>query len=77
MAHDRLPGERLPLTHEFLSLMLAVRRAGVTEAVQDLERKRLIETSRGEIVLLNRKGLERIARHFYGVPEAEYRHLLG
>jgi CRP-like cAMP-binding protein len=77
MAHDRVPGDRLALTHEFLSLMLAVRRAGVTEAVQDLERKGLIETSRAEIVLLDRKGLERIAGHFYGVPEAEYRRLLG
>jgi len=77
MAHDRVPGDRLALTHEFLSLMLAVRRAGVTEAVQDLERKRLIETSRAEIVLLDRKGLERIAGNFYGVPEAEYRRLLG
>ncbi len=61
MAHDRVPGNRLALTHEFLSLMLAVRRAGVTEAVHDLERKELIEASRGEIVVHNRKGLEKVA----------------
>lgn len=77
MAHDRVPGDRLALTHEFLSLMLAVRRAGVTEAVQELERKGLIETSRAQIVILDRKGLERSAGHFYGASEAEYRRLLG
>jgi CRP-like cAMP-binding protein len=76
MAHDRVPGDRLPLTHEFLALMLAVRRAGVTEAVHDLASRELIKASRGEIVVCNRKGLEKIAGAFYGVPEAEYRRLL-
>jgi CRP-like cAMP-binding protein len=76
MAHDRIPGNRVRLTHEFLSVMLAVRRAGVTEAVNDLKNKELIVASRGEILVRNRKGLEKIAGAFYGVPEAEYRRLL-
>ena len=76
MAHDRIPGDRLALTHEFLALMLAVRRAGVTEAVHDLESRDLIEASRGEIMVCIRKGLEKIAGPFYGAPEAEYRRLL-
>jgi CRP-like cAMP-binding protein len=76
MAHDRIPGNRVHLTHELLSLMLAVRRAGVTEAVNDLESRELISASRGEIVVRNRKGLEKIAGSFYGAPEAEYRRLL-
>jgi CRP-like cAMP-binding protein len=76
MAHDRVPGDSLPLTHEFLSLMLAVRRAGVTEAVHDLESRELIGASRGEIVVHDRKGLEKVAGPFYGVPETEYRRLL-
>jgi CRP-like cAMP-binding protein len=75
MAHDRIAGDRLALTHEFLALMLAVRRAGVTEAVHALVSRELIEAARGEIVVHNRKGLEKIAGHFYGVPEAEYRRL--
>ena len=75
MAHDRVPGDRLALTHEFLALMLAVRRAGVTEAVHDLQSRELIEAARGEIVVHDRKGLEKIAGGFYGVPEAEYRRL--
>src|SRR5688500_2091400 len=37
MAHDRVDGRELPLTHEFLALMLGVRRAGVTTALQALE----------------------------------------
>jgi CRP-like cAMP-binding protein len=76
MAHDRLPGAELPLTHEFLSMMLAVRRPGVTEAINVLKRDKLIDAARGSIVVRNRKGLEKIAANFYGVPEAEYRRLM-
>jgi CRP-like cAMP-binding protein len=67
----------LPLTHEFLSLMLGVRRAGVTEAVQSLRKKNLIQAGRGMIEVLGRNGIERIAGGFYGVPEQEYQRLLG
>src|SRR5260221_458697 len=47
MAHDRIEAAYLPLTHEFLSLMLGVRRAGVTEALHILEGRKLIKSSRG------------------------------
>jgi CRP-like cAMP-binding protein len=77
MAHDRLNGTSLPLTHEFLSLMLGVRRAGVTEALQALEGLKLIRSGRGQIVVLNRKGIERKAGDAYGAPEAEHRRLIG
>jgi CRP-like cAMP-binding protein len=77
MAHDRLDSNILPLTHEFLSLMLGVRRAGVTEAIQSLKRKNLVNAARGVIEVLDRKGIERIAGDFYGVPEQEYQRLLG
>jgi CRP-like cAMP-binding protein len=77
MAHDRVDGNTLPLTHEFLSLMLGVRRAGVTEAVQNLKQKNLIQAARGMIEVLDRKGIERLAGGFYGVPEQEYQRLLG
>lgn len=76
MAHDRIPGDDLALTHEFLSLMMGVRRAGVTEALQHLTQLRLIRAKRGIITLLNRKGIEAIAGTFYGIPEAEYRRLI-
>lgn len=77
MAHDRTGASILPLTHEFLSLMLGVRRAGVTEALQSLKRKKLIETGRNQIKVLNRKGIEQAAGNSYGVPEQEYQRLFG
>jgi CRP-like cAMP-binding protein len=77
MAHDRLGTNLLPLTHEFLSLMLGVRRAGVTEALQTLKTRGLIAVGRGQINVRDRKGLERVAGGAYGIPEAEYRRLLG
>jgi CRP-like cAMP-binding protein len=76
MAHDRVGAETLLLTHEFLALMLGVRRAGVTEALHILTMRGLIEASRGQIIVRNRKALERSAGESYGVPEAEYRRLM-
>ena len=69
MADDRIDGDRLPLTHEFLSLMLGVRRSGVTTALQALERKRLISRKRGNIRILDRKGLEKQSNGAYLSPE--------
>ena len=77
MAHDRTGDKMLPLTHEFLALMLGVRRPGVTEALQSLKRQKLIETGRNQIVVLNRNGIEKMAGQSYGVPEKEYRRLIG
>jgi len=65
MADDRIDGEELPLTQEFLSIMLGVRRAGVTTAVQELERQGLIATKRGGITLLDREALEECAGGTY------------
>lgn len=77
MAQDRIDSPKLILTYEFLGLMLGVRRAGVTEALQDLTKRRLIKAGRGEIIVLHRAGLEAIAGDFYGLPEREYRRLIG
>jgi CRP-like cAMP-binding protein len=77
MAHDRIGDDMLPLTHEFLSLMLGVRRPGVTEALNALRKQELISYKRGDITVRNRKGLERTAGEAYGIPEAEYRRLIG
>jgi CRP-like cAMP-binding protein len=77
MSHDRIDGDDLPLTHEFLSLMLGVRRSGVTEALHLLEGVHIVEARRGHIRVLNRAKLEEIAGGCYGVPEAEYKRLIG
>lgn len=77
MAHDRVDGDELPLKHDFLALMLGVRRAGVTVALHELAASSLIQTSRGSIVILDRDGLEEVANGLYGTPEREYKRLMG
>jgi len=69
MAHDRVDGDRLPLTHEFLSLRLGVRRAGVTTALQALERKALISRKRANIHILDREGLKKQSNGTYLTPK--------
>jgi CRP-like cAMP-binding protein len=76
MAHDRIGDDTLPLTHEFLSIMLGVRRPGVTDALNVLRKQGLISYQRGQITIRDRKGLERKAGDAYGIPEAEYRRLI-
>lgn len=70
MAQDRMDGNEVPLTHEFLSLMLGVRRAGVTIALNQLHRKGVIRLSRGRIEIVDRDGLINSANGAYGIPEA-------
>ena len=77
MCHDRVDGDELATTHEFLSLMLGVRRAGVTVALQALEERGLIATQRGQVTVLNRAKLEGVAGDSYGAAEAEYERLIG
>ena len=77
MCHDRIDGDRLPLTHDFLSIMLAVRRQSVTTALHVLEGKHLINAERGLIIVRERKSLEDFAGDAYGQPEEEYRKLVG
>ena len=77
MADDRRGGADLPLTHEFLAIMLGVRRPGVTFALQEFERRALITRQRGSIQLLDRAEIEAVADGFYGSAEAEYQRVLG
>jgi CRP-like cAMP-binding protein len=65
MCHDRLDGDDIPFTHEFLSLMLGVRRPGVTIALQSLEGARLIRNRRGCVTVLNKEKLREIAGPAY------------
>lgn len=76
MVHDRTNGNELHLTHEFMSVMLAVRRPWVTETLHVLEGKGYIRTSRGKITVLNRAGLIEDAGGYYGVAEQEYENLM-
>ena len=77
MCHDRIDRDVLPITHEFLGMMLGTRRAGVTEALHMLEGERLVRADRGRVTVLDRAGLEALAGASYGAAEAEYRRLIG
>lgn len=61
MAHDRMDGDELPVTHELLAIMLAVRRPGITIAIGTLQTAGLLRHSRGRIEICDRAGLEAAA----------------
>lgn len=77
MCHDRLDEDELSLTHEFLSIMLSVRRSSVTASLHVLEGERLIYAERKAIRIRDRAGLEAFADDAYGSVEREYQRLLG
>lgn len=68
-------GDELLLTHDLMALTLGVRRAGVTEAANDLRNAGVIAYQRGHIQIVDRKGLEAIACECYQVIKDEYDHL--
>ena len=72
MTHDRTIGDSCPLTQEFLSRMLGVRRAGVSVAANSLRQNGLIDYHRSDIRILDRKGLEDAACECYEIVRQEY-----
>ena len=77
MAHDRVEGDEFPMTHEFLSMMLGVRRAGITVAAGALQKAGLIRYERGRMAVTDRAGLEAAACECYGIARRAYDRLLG
>ena len=75
MARDRVDGEGVALTHEFLATMLGVRRPGVTVALREFERRGFVDGGRGVIRILDRDALETSANGYYGTAEAEFERL--
>src|SRR2546421_7066626 len=72
MTHDRTIGDSCPLTQEFLSRMLGVRRAGVSVAANSLRQNGLIDYHRSDIRILDRKGLEDVSCECYEIVRQEY-----
>jgi CRP-like cAMP-binding protein len=72
MCYERVQLEHLPITHEFLAMMLGTRRSTVTVAAGILHKAGLIEYSRGHVKIENRKGLEEAACECYAVVRDEY-----
>lgn len=77
MTHDRAGSDEYPLTHEFLSQMLGVRRASVSEAVGALQAQGLIGYSRGTMRVLDRDGLEQATCICYAIIRDEHQRLTG
>ena len=71
MTNDRLAAKEFPLTQEFLSSMLGVRREGVSKAAGALQAGKLIRYSRGVITILNRRGLEAKSCQCYAIIKAD------
>lgn len=71
MTHDRIDGNAIPMTHEFLAIMLGVRRPGVTVALKQLENRGLIRRVRSAVEIVDRDALLRASNGAYGAAEAE------
>jgi CRP-like cAMP-binding protein len=76
MTHDRVDTDELQLTQHFLSQMLGVRRAGVSNAAEDLQSDGFITYRRGIVKVTDRKGLEKASCDQYGIIKAEYERLV-
>ena len=77
MSHDRTNGDELPMTQEFLAMMLCVHRPSVTVAARILQRANLIRYGGGSITVLDRSGLEATACECYGMVRQHHQRLLG
>ncbi|MEJ0042196.1 MAG: helix-turn-helix domain-containing protein [Rhizomicrobium sp.] len=74
--HDRVEGDTLAITHDYIATMLSVRRPGVSVALKVLEEQGLTRVNRGLIAIVDRQGLLEKSAGFYGPTEEEYRRLL-
>jgi CRP-like cAMP-binding protein len=77
MTRDRMDSDTFMLTQEFLAMMLGVQRTGVSVAASALQRAGIISYKRGNVVIIDRRGLEQRSCECYGVSKREFDRLLG
>jgi CRP-like cAMP-binding protein len=77
MTQDRVHADRFHFTHEALASLLGVRRVGVTKAASSLQRLSLIRYSRGDLTVLDRRGLMQAACGCYKADRDSYDRVLG
>jgi CRP-like cAMP-binding protein len=77
MTRDRMPSGDFLLTHEFLGMMLGVRRTTVTDVMGSLQKAGLIRYRRGHVTILNQEALHRRTCECYDVSKLEFDRLLG
>jgi CRP-like cAMP-binding protein len=77
MTHERMQSDQFLLTQEFLAMMLGVQRTGVTHAAGALQRAGLIRYTRGNVTIIDRRGLIKRSCECYGVSKREFDRLLG
>jgi CRP-like cAMP-binding protein len=77
MAHDRVSGDTVHITHEYLATMLGVRRPGVSLATAAFDQSGFIESHRGRIIIRDRAGLESAACECYAASNATFERILG
>jgi CRP-like cAMP-binding protein len=77
MTRDRMPSREFLLTHEFLGMMLGVRRTTVTDVMGSLQKTGLIRYRRGHVTILDHEALQQRACECYNVSKLEFDRLLG
>jgi len=74
MVRDRIDSASLPMTQEFLSVMLGVRRSGVSVAASTLQAGGLIRVQRGHVLILDHDGLAAASCDCYrAIQSSRYR----
>jgi len=77
LCHDRVRSDELRMTQEFIANMLGGRRESVTVAAGRLQDAGLIQYARGQIKIVDRKGLEAAVCECYQIVKTEGERLLG
>jgi CRP-like cAMP-binding protein len=72
MTRDRAHSNEFHVTQEFLAYMLGVRRVGITKAASSLQNKKLVSYSRGNITIIDRRGLETASCSCYEADKTTY-----